>query len=452
MNWALMRLLGKHVEHNKLLCFLVGGAVRDDLTGKEPKDYDFVCDDSEKLIGILEENYPDTLHVKRFKKYGTYQFKLLGEDIEFVNPRKEAYMTWSYKPKCTPGTMKDDIMRRDFTINTLAYSVFDSSYNGADLVDVTGRGKADLHAKRLDCVGDPLKTFFEDPSRLIRLCIYAAKGFNLTPKTYSAAMVLAKEIKRVPQEAIRQMMDKGIVINGFIRWMYSLGILQYIMPELTDLNTYEQPQKHHLHNVWEHTLAVIDHCDNDKILRWAALFHDIGKAVTWDERENYHGHEFESEKLTQRIVLRMRFSNEDMREILHLVRHHMKATLTAIHNTVSKRSIGRFFRKHEKYLGRLFRLTKADIKGSGVHVAGDLQKVNDFFDKVFELRQTIGVFEDNQFKFRLDYSGSDIMKAMNIRPSPLVGEIKEIIEKRVCSGELENDWNAIDDFIQSYKI
>jgi len=451
MNWDLMRLIGKHIEHNKLLCFLVGGAVRDDQFGIEPKDYDFVCDDSEKLIGILEENYPDTLHVKRFKKYGTFQFKLLGEDVEFVNPRKEAYMTWSYKPKCTPGTIEDDIMRRDFTINTLAYEVFESKYNGVNLIDMTGRGKADLDAKRLDCVGDPLKTFYEDPSRLIRLCIYAGKGFNPTTETTAAAISLAKEIKRVPPDAIKQMMDKGIVYNGFIRWMYNLGILQYIMPEFTDLDTYEQPQKHHLHNVWEHTLAVIDNCEADIILRWAALFHDIGKAITWDERGNYHGHEFESEKVTQKIVLRMRFSNDEMREILHLVRHHMKPTLTAIHNTVSKRSTGRFFRKHEKYLDRLSRLTKADIRGSGVHVDGDLQKIDDFFSKVFELRSTIGIFENNKFKFRLDYSGNDIMKTMNIKPSPLVGEIKEIIEKRICSGELENDWVAIDDFLQSYK-
>lgn len=451
MNWDLIRLLGKHVEHNKLSCFLVGGAVRDDLSGKEPKDYDFVCDDSEKLIGILEENYPE-IHVKRFKKYGTYQFKLLGEDVEFVNPRKEAYMTWSYKPKCTPGTMRNDIMRRDFTINTLAYNVFDSKYNGVDIIDLTGRGKADLDVKRLDCVGDPLKTFYEDPSRLIRLCIYAAKEFDPTTKTAAAATSLAGEIKRVPLEAIKQMMDKGIVINGFIRWMYNLGILQHIMPEFTDLDTYNQPQKHHLHNVWEHTLAVINHCGNDKVLRWAALFHDIGKATTFDERANYHGHEFESEKIAQKIVLRMRFSNEDMREILHLVRNHMKPTLTGIHNTVTKRSTGRFFRKHEKYLGRLFRLTKADIKGSGVHVAGDLQKMDDFFNKVFELRRTVGVFEGKRLIFRLDYSGNDIMKAMNIKPSSLVGDIKDILERKICSGELDNNWNSINDFLTTYKI
>jgi len=147
----------------------------------------------------------------------------------------------------------------------------------------------------------------------------------------------------------------------------------------------------------------------------------------------------------------MRFSNEEMREIFHLVRNHMKPTLTAIHNAVTKRSIGRFFRKHEKYLGRMARLVKADIRGSGVHVAGDLQKIDDFFSKVFELRSTIGVFENRVLRFRLNYTGDDIMKAMNIKPSPLVGEIKEIIEKKVCNGELDNDWVAIDDFLGSYK-
>jgi len=450
LNWDLIRLIGKHVEANKLVCFLVGGAVRDDLCGKEPKDYDFVCDDSEKLVGILEENYPE-IHVKRFKKYGTYQFKLLGEHIEFVNPRKEAYMTWSHKPKCTPGTIEDDIMRRDFTINTLAYNVFDNPYNGVEIVDATGRGRADLSAKRLDCVGDPLKTFYDDPSRLIRLCIYAGMGFEPTTKTAGAAMGLAGEIKRVPLDAVKQMMDKGIVLHDFIRWMYHLGILQHIMPEFKDIHTYEQPRKHHIHNVWEHTLNVIYFCPEDTIIRWAALFHDIGKRVTWDERENYYGHSIESEKIAQKIMIRLLFSNEEVRSISHLVRHHMKPTLTSIHNSPTKRAIGRFFRKHELYLDELKTLTLADIRGSGVRVESDIEKIEKFFLKLEDLKLNIGTYEGDKVYFKLDYSGHDIMKKLNIPPSELVGEIKGILEKKVCAGELENSWSAIDEYLHELK-
>jgi len=456
MNDKLIRFIRKIVGENDLECLLVGGAVRDDLLGKEPKDYDFVCNDSEKLINLIEKYVDDgvKLNVKKFKKYGTYQLRLFDEDVEFVNPRKEAYMTWSHKPECVPGTIKDDIMRRDFTINTLAYDMCFSQYPVYcdDVVDLTGRGMSDMISRTLDCVSDPIRTFTEDPSRLVRLCIYAAKGFEPTIEVINSASRVSGEIKRVPLDAVRQMMDKGIVIDGFMYWMYFLGILQDIMPEFTDLHTYKQPQKHHIHNVLDHTINAINFISpGNKTIRWSALFHDVGKGICWDEHGNFHGHEFESEKITRKILERMKFSSVDTRKILHLVRNHMAPTLTAVHNKPTKRSIGKFFRKHEDYLDELFILTKADIFASGVHIKGDLGKINEFYDKLSELKLRIGM-SDNREKFTLNYTGNDIMDTLKIKPGVRVGEIKKILEDKVCAEELENDWNVLNEYVKNNLI
>lgn len=443
MNWKLLKFIGKYVDNLDLECLLVGGAIRDYLLGKEPKDYDFVCNDSEKLVNAIErEHMPIT--IARFKKYGTYQFKIFGYELEFVNPRKEAYMTWSHKPICEEGTILDDILRRDFTINTLAIKISENVDDKVKILDYTKRGLDDFNNNRLECVGNPLKTFTDDPSRLIRLCIYASKGFNPSNDTKNAAISSSKEIKRVPLDAIKQMMDKGIVIDGFLVYMFNMGILEEIIPEIKDLGIYEQPHKHHKYNVLEHIFKTVEFVEKEfPVIRWAALFHDIGKKTVWDERGNFHGHEFESEKLTKKILFRMRFSNSETKTILHLVRNHMKPTLTMIHNKPTKKAIGRFFRKHEEYIDEMIILCKADIRGSGVHIDKDIEKIMDLYDRLMELKVNIGSFEH---KFKLNYNGNDIMETFKIKPSPLVGDIKSILEEKVCSGELENIWEDINKY------
>lgn len=448
MNWNLIQFIGKHVDKLNLECLLVGGAVRDYLSEVEPKDYDFVCNESEKLVDSMKEEI-STMNIKKFKKYGTFQTRVFNSDVEFVNPRKEAYMTWSHKPICESGTIEDDIMRRDFTINTLAIRVSENSNEGMAIIDYTKHGIDDLREKRIVCVSDPSKTFLDDPSRLIRLCIYASKGFTPSTETINDAIEMNKEITRVPLDAVKQMMDVGILFDDFMRWMYDLGILYYIIPEVYELELYEQDNKHHLYNVWEHTLQTIYFSPKIKNIKWSALFHDIGKKTTWDERENFHGHEIESEKLTKKILLRLRFSNDETREILHLVRNHMKPALTSIHNKPTKRSVGRFFRKHEEYLTHLFLLSEADIKASGVHVERDLEKINDLHEKLCLLKANIGTFENGKVRFKLNYTGNDIMNTMKIRQSPMIGDIKGVLEDKVCAGELENKWNAIDKYLRS---
>lgn len=446
MNWELLQFIGKHAEKLNLDCYLIGGAVRDYLLIKKPKDYDFVCVNSEKLINSIESELSN-LNVKKFKKYGTYQLRLFDEDVEFVNPRKEAYMTWSHKPLCKNGTIDDDILRRDFTINTLGMKITNKQkkYN---IFDLTRRGLNDFFEKRLDCVSDPYKTFKEDPSRLVRLCIYASKGFEPTEEVIESAVELASEINRVPPDAIKQMMDKGIVENYFLFWMYKLGILQEIMSEFDLLDTYEQPQKHHIHNVWDHTIETVEFINkNYRTIRWAGLFHDIGKKYVWNERNNYHGHEIESEKIARKIMTKLKFSNQEIREISHLVRYHMDITSRCIHTKPTKRSIGRFFRRHEEFLEHLFILTIADIKASGVHVEKDLEKVYDFYDRLQELKLNINIVAEKTFK--LDYSGHDIMNLFNIKPSETVGKIKSMLEEKVCNSELKNNYEKIDEYLKN---
>jgi len=441
LDWYTLNTIGRIADNKGVECYLVGGAVRDYILGIEPKDYDFVCTDSKKLIEHLRL-FGKNINVHEYENYGTFQFRVFDIDFEFVNPRKEIYRTWDHRPVCTPGTIEDDINRRDFTINTLAIKI-DSDVDGNPcILDLTGRGMVDLDCFRLDCVQDPIKTFTEDPTRMLRAAIYAAKGFDPTTETMAAIHHCAKEIERIPQETIRTLMDKGLLINGFVDWVYHMDLLTIIIPEFFGVEEVPQPPNHHNHDLLHHTFAVVDNVPEDLQLRWAALFHDVGKINTWFTYGHYKGHEYESEKIAEKVMERMKFSNKDKKAILHLVRNHMKVILTAVHhNNYGKRALGRFFNKHQGYLTKIKKLAEADILGAGVHSKTDLEKLERFFEELYKHIMEIGILGESEFKLAL--SGLEIMDIMGIKSGRTVGVVKETLKKYVLAGRIKNTKEAL---------
>ena len=440
LDWEALEAVGMLADYHGLDCYLIGGAVRDYLLDIEPNDYDLVCTDSEKLIVELFKTMDEKVNLHKFVNYGTFQFHVDGRDWEFVNPRKEVYRTWDHRPQCTPGTIEDDVMRRDFTINTLAIRIT-GKLDVIGIIDQTGRGKVDLEAGRLDCVSDPVVTFTEDPTRLIRAAIYAAKGFEPTTRTMAAIHHCAHEISRIPHETMRSLMDKGILVNGFIDWLYLMDLLVKIIPEFEGIEEVKQPTNHHKHNLINHTIAVVNNSPKDLQVRWAALFHDIGKITTWETYGHFKGHEYESEKIATRIMDRMRFSNKDKRLILHLVRNHMKVILAAVHqNNYGKRALGRFFHKHKGFLLKLKQLAEADIKGAGVHSKADLEKLDVFFNELYKHALGIGIMGDESF--RLAITGKDIMDVLGIK-GEVIGMYKKNLEKLVLKGVFPNKREAL---------
>jgi len=460
----ILKNIGKTSDKLGERCYVAGGLVRDCLLGIGGKDIDLVCSNSERIVdGLAEENKLD-LNKKgqpkfaKFRKYGTFQVKMDDEEVELVNPRKETYIYESHKPnKVEEGTFLDDAMRRDFTLNTLFLGIQRDDW--MDVIDLTGRGVDDLKDGILKTPLDPDITFVEDPSRLFRLARFkACKDFDIDPETLASAKKNAHEVnefievenkkgdkvikERVPRESVRQMMDKGIVCDTYLETLDEIGLLSLIIPEVEDMKDCTQSQEHHLCDVWEHTLRVVNEMPPVKEMKWAGLFHDIGKPSTFDRRGNFYDHEKESEKMAREIMTRLKFSNDDIRYISHIVGHHMNI-LNLINQDTHKqkkptnRAIRRFAVKNDGYESDLIEFAYADTKASGIHWKSDHRKIEEFETRLREMELDLGMTMGS--KFKLAVNGYEIMQTLHIKPGIKVGEVQKELTSKILDGTLKNN-------------
>lgn len=437
LDWDVLQLVGQAADIANVECYLVGGAVRDYLLGDTPKDYDFVCTDTEKLLRELS-----LISYTKYENYGTYQTKIGELELEFVNPRKEVYRTWDHHPQCTPGSIEDDILRRDFTINTLAIRIQRNTRHFIQIIDMTDRGLVDLDCFRLDTVNDPFTTFTEDPTRMLRAAVYAAKGFEPTAELMDGIYDCIDELDRIPPETIKRILERGLIEPNFIEILYSLGLLKKIFPEFIDIESVPQPTNHHKHDLLHHTFAIVEYCPYDLLVRWAALFHDIGKITTWKEWHDYKGHEYESAKIFDEIAERMKFSNDEKRIIRHLIYYHMEVILRAVHEKpIKKAKFGKVFAKHKTYLSRLKSLAEADIKAAGVHSKTDLESLEMFFVGLYKHIAEIGIMGENDLELAIN--GNDIMNILNLKSGKIVGIYKKKLEEYVLAGKIKNTKQAL---------
>lgn len=476
----ILREIGSISENISERCYVAGGLTRDCLLGKSGKDIDLVCSDSERIVDELIAQNKVDLNKKgvpkfaKFPKYGTVQVKMNGEEVELVNPRKETYTYELHQPeKVERGTFLDDALRRDFTLNALFLGI--QSDDWMEVVDLTGKGIDDLKAGLLRTPLNPDTTFIDDPSRLFRLARFkSCKGFDIEKETFLSArrnahevneIVIVKKIEddkekivvreRVPRDSVKQMMDKGIVCNGYIKALDDINLLEQVIPEAEEMKDYEQSEEHHLYDVWEHTLRVMDNLPPDKDLRWTALFHDIGKPRTKDRYGTFHHHEKESEKIAKEVMTRLRFSNDEVRRISHLVAHHMN-----IFNLInqddprrgkklSNRAIRRFAVKNDGYESDLIEFAYADTKASGVHWKEDHRKIEKFEDRLQAMELDLGMTGGNRFKLAVD--GHDIMSTLHIKPGIKVGEIQKELTEKVMDGFLKNERKELLEYMGTMK-
>lgn len=463
----ILREVGKIADQIGERCYLVGGAVRDCLLGKENKDLDLVCSDSEALVDALADNMEKDFGkrptVAKFKKYGTFQIKMQGEEIEFVNPRKETYTYESHKPEFIEvGSFTDDAYRRDFTLNTLFLGIQKDDW--MQVSDLTGKGFEDLKAGILRTPLNPDTTFTDDPSRLFRLARFkACKGFEIEEETLLSARRNAHEVdelvmrdgewkERVPRESVRQMMDKGIICDDYFETLDNLNLLEVVIPEIEAMKDYKQLSKHHLWDVWNHTLKVIKELPKVKELKWAGLFHDSGKPNTFDKYGSFHGHEKESAEIAKKVMTRLKFSNDDIRRISHIIRHHMEPlNLIILDNprrgqTLSNSAIRRFTVRNDGYESDLIDFAYADTKGSGVHWKSDWKKLEVLEDRISEVQMGLGMSGGQ--KFQLAISGYDIMDTLQIKPGIRIGEIQRDLKEKVIDGVINNERKELIEYMR----
>ncbi|MDI6734253.1 MAG: HD domain-containing protein [Patescibacteria group bacterium] len=443
--------------------YLVGGCVRDLITGSEPKDWDIATDAKPEEIQKIFSTYagatadkPATIYENNF---GTVAVKTNSEDpklkiVEITTFRIEGKYTDKRHPDEIKfaKTIEEDLSRRDFTINAIAldlvaYSVkhetqkekknYKLQVTGCEITDPFG-GQKDLKAKIIKTVREPEDRFNEDALRLMRAVrFFSELGFSIEEKTFEAIKKNAELLKVIAQERIRDEFVKIIMSNRAKEGMEKLeetGLLKFIIPELREGIGVSQ-DRHHIYTVWEHNLRALDYAVKKNYsleVRLAALFHDLGKPKTKagkSPNSTFYNHEIVGAKMAAKILNKLHFSKDVSEKTIHLVRYHM-----FYYNVgeVTEAGVRRFLaRIGPENVDDFIKIREADRIGSGVPKAVP-----------YKLRHLLFMIEkvkrDPISPKMLKINGEDLMKLLDIKPGPKVGQILAILLEEVIDNPSGN--------------
>lgn len=422
--------------------FVVGGYVRDLILQRPNKDLDFVCMGSGIQLAESVAKELGGVPVTVFKNFGTAMIKLGDRELEFVGARKESYREDSRKPLVEDGTLEEDQQRRDFTINAMAISLQPETYG--QLIDPFG-GVEHLKEKLIKTPLNPAITFSDDPLRMLRAIRFAAQlNFDIEADTFEAIRNNVTRLTIVSMERIITELNKIILAPtpsyGF-KLLFHSGLLKQFFPEMVALHGVEyQDNKAHKDNFF-HTLQVLDNVasvSDDLWLRWAAILHDIAKPATkrFDPGAGwtFHGHEDKGARMVPGIFRRLKLPlNEKMTFVQNLVRLHLRPI--ALVKEVSDSAIRRLLFEAGDDIEALMKLCRADITSkNNDKVARFLRNFDVVEQKMKDLEA-----RDQLRNFQPPISGDEIIKWFQLRPGPVIGEIKEEIKEAILEGVIRND-------------
>ena len=419
--------------------YIVGGSVRDYLMGKSPDDYDIT---TSALPEEVEAVFADFKVIETGIKHGTVTVIIDHTPIEITTFRVEGEYLDGRRPSEVSFTrnLKEDVARRDFTMNAIAMDI------RGNLYDYFG-GKDDIANKVIRCVGKPSKRFSEDALRVMRAIRFASQtGFVIEEETKAAIFDNKESLLNISAERIRIELDKMLCGKDVKRVLLEyVEVLGVFMPEIKPTVDFDQKTNWHIYDVFTHTAVAVASTPAQAYLRMAALLHDIGKpsCFTIDEKGagHFYGHALASVDIAREILNRLKFDNDTKQKILSLVKYH------DVQIEPTSRSVKRALNKYtEEGFFDLILLKRADNMAQNP----DLATRQDYLDQVVQVANMV-IEEAQCFALKdLAVNGKDLIEA-GLKPGKELGKVLDELLEQVLEDKLPNDKAKLLEFAQKIK-
>jgi poly(A) polymerase len=354
-----------------------------------------------------------------------------------VTARAESYAPDSRKPDVRPASLEEDLRRRDFTINTLLMDL------DGKVHDLLG-GRKDLEARLLRTPTDPLRTFADDPLRMLRAVRFASElGFELAPDLLPAMREMKSRlappvvsVERAADELRRMLTSERPRLA--LELLDAGGLLEVILPEVAACKGVPQTG-YHTHDVYGHTLLVVERVPSDLVVRLAALFHDVGKPSTATPDGGFTGHDVVGAEMARSALERLRFPQREIEAVVKLVRLHLRPVYYRSEWTDG--AVRRLARDAGDLIEPLMALARADVAASAYPEPEKLDELQDRIDAVLQERPS---------RLAPLVTGGDVMRVLGLGPGPEVGRIKQRLQELVIDGEIPPTRETILEYLAAH--
>jgi len=465
----IFRIVSRVAAERGVRAFAIGGYVRDCFLGRPCSDIDIVVEgsgiDFATAVGEVTGSY-----VSYFRNFGTAMLHYKGDEIEFVGARRESYRRESRKPIVEDGTLRDDQLRRDFTINAMAFSLNADSFG--ELVDPFG-GIHDLAAGIIRTPLDPDTTYSDDPLRMLRAVRFATKlstpdlEFRIVPESIDSMRRMAGRLEILSRERIAEELNKMLLCpapSRAFRLLDLAGLLPYILPQISALKGVETVDGKGHKDIFSHTLAVLDNVAAADVqasferpdslgstggeaklwLRWAALLHDVGKpsvkkfvpGTGW----TFHGHDLAGSRMVPKIFSALKLpQDEKLKYVKKLVWLHMRP-IALVDDEVTDSAVRRLLFDAGDDIDDLMLLCNADITSKNPE---KVRRIRANFELVKHKLVEVEA-KDAIRNFKNPINGDYIMELYGLEPCNTIGEIKEYVKNAILDGEIGNNFEEAD--------